>query len=233
METRDKQRVMSAVVQIASWLAERVAPPQPQQRRYDAASKATRLSGWVAQGTDADAANATGYASSGTDIHITYTNGSGVVNDITLAGVVAAGTFIGSEADAEAALGHDFFKNAGASESATSISLDVGSATSTSTVSGAGAAVTFTDSATANSYVRITDFTSGDVIQVTGATESQYSFSSSDLDGDGSADDLSITYSNAGVTNDIQILNVVSTAAIVFDKASAVSAVGFNFITFG
>ena len=173
------------------------------------------------------------FTSSGTDIHITYTTSGGVVNDITLVGVVTSGTFIGSEADAETALGRDFFKNATASESATSISLDVGSATSTSTVSGAGAAVTFTDSATTNSYVKITDFTSGDVIQVTGATESQYSFSTADLDADGSADDLSITYSNAGVVNDIQILNVVSPTAFVFDKASAVSAVGFNFITFG
>ena len=53
---------MSGVVQIASWLADKVAPPAPpHQRRYDAASKSTRLSGWTAQGTDADAANADPY----------------------------------------------------------------------------------------------------------------------------------------------------------------------------
>lgn len=53
---------MSGVVQIASWLADKVAPPAPpNQRRYDAASKSTRLSGWTTQGTDADAANADPY----------------------------------------------------------------------------------------------------------------------------------------------------------------------------
>lgn len=175
------------------------------------------------------------FTSQGTDIRITYTTSAGVVNDITLVGVVSAGTFIGSEADAETALGRDFFKNAASSESSSSTSLDVGTASSTATVSGAGAAVTFTDDATRNSYVKITNFTSGDSIRVTNATEADYSFSSSDLDGDGSADDLSISYSNAGsgVVNDIQILNVVSSSAFVFDKATAVSAVGFNFITFG
>jgi len=175
------------------------------------------------------------FTSTGTDIKISYTTSAGVVNDITLAGVVAAGTFISSEADAEAALGRDFFKNTASTETATSISLDIGTAASVSTVSGAGAAVTFTDNAGANSYVKITNFTSGDVIQVTGAAESLYSFSSSDLDNDGSADDLSISNSNAGsgVVNDIQILNVVSPTAFIFDKASAISAVGFNFITFG
>lgn len=175
------------------------------------------------------------FTSEGTDLKISLQTSAGVVSDITLAGVLSAGTFIGSEADAEAALGRDFFKNAASSESSSSTSLDVGTASSTSTVSAAGAAVTFTDDATKNSYVKITNFASGDSIQVTNATEADYSFSSSDLDGDGSADDLSISYSNAGsgVVNDIQILNAVSPSAFVFDKATAVSAVGFNFITFG
>ena len=175
------------------------------------------------------------FTSQGSDIRISYTNASGVVNDITLVGVVSPGTFIGSEADAEAALGRDFFKTTTSSESASTRSLDVGTASATATVSGAGAAVTFTDDATRNSYVKITDFTLGDLIRVTGASEGQYNFSSRDLDDDGSADDLSISYSDAGsgVVNDIQILNVVSPTAFVFDKATAVSAVGFNFITFG
>lgn len=117
--------------------------------------------------------------------------------------------------------------------SSVTTSIDIGSATSVSSVSGAGANVIFTDDATKNSYVQITNFAAGDTIRVTGATEGDYSFSSSDLDGDGSADDLSITYSNAGVTNDIQILNAVSPTAFVVDKATAISAVGFNFISFG
>ena len=42
------------------------------------------------------------FSSVGTDLKISYNN-AGVVNDITLAGVVEAGTFIGSELDAETA----------------------------------------------------------------------------------------------------------------------------------
>ena len=99
-------------------------------------------------------------------------------------------------------------------------------------MSGAGGAITFTDDATKNSFVKITNFTAGDSIRVTGATEGQYSFSSSDLDGDGSADDLSIVYNaGSGVVNDIQILNVVSPSDFVFDSASAIKAVGFNSFT--
>ena len=171
------------------------------------------------------------FTSVGTDIKITYTTSGGVVNDITLVGVLSGATFIESEADAEAALGFNFFRNV---ESSSTSSLDVGTASSTATVSGANAAVEFTDDATRNSYVRITDFAAGDSIRVTGANEGDYNFSSLDLDGDGSADDLSITSNTgSGVVNDIQILNVVSSSAFVLDKASAVSAVGFNFITFG
>ena len=174
------------------------------------------------------------FTSEGTDLRITYNN-NGVVNDITLVGVLLEGTFINSEADAETALGRDFFKNVAPTENATTISLDVGTASASAAVSGANAAVTFTDNAATNSYVKINNFAAGDLIQVIGATEDQYNFTSDDLDGDGSADDLSITSINAesGVVNDIQILNVVSPTDFVLDKASAVSAVGFNFITFG
>lgn len=55
------------------------------------------------------------------------------------------------------------------------------------------------------------------------------------LDGDGVAYDLQIIFSNpaAGVVNDIQIFNADSPTAFVNDKATAISAVGFNFISFG
>ena len=102
-------------------------------------------------------------------------------------------------------------------------------------MSGAGASVIFTDDATKNSFVKIADFGANDLIRISGASEGKYSFSSGDLDGDGAADDLSISFSDPalGVVNDIQILNAVSPSAFVFDKATAVSAVGFNFISFG
>lgn len=172
------------------------------------------------------------FSSVGTDLKISYNN-AGVVNDITLAGVVTAGTFIGSELDAETALGRDFFKDSNSGTTGTT-SLDVGTDASRTALSGSTGAVTFSDNATVAGNVRISGFGIDDVIRVTGATESQYSFTSGDLDNDGSADDLSIVYNaGSGVVNDIQILNVVSASDFVFDKASAVSAVGFNFITFG
>lgn len=172
------------------------------------------------------------FSSVGTDLTISYNN-AGVVNDITIAGVVAAGTFIGSELDAETALGRDFFKDSTSGTTGTT-SLDVGTDASRTALSGSTGAVTFSDNASVAGNVRISGFGIDDVIRVTGATESQYSFTSGDLDNDGSADDLSIVYNaGSGVVNDIQILNVVSASDFVFDKASAVSAVGFNFITFG
>jgi len=172
------------------------------------------------------------FSSVGTDLKISYNN-AGVVNDITLAGVVTAGTFIGSELDAETALGRDFFKDATSGTTGTT-SLDVGTDASRTALSGSTGAVTFSDSASVAGNVRISGFGIDDVIRVTGATASQYSFTSGDFDNDGSADDLSIVYNaGSGVVNDIQILNVVSPSDFVFDSASAIKAVGFNFITFG
>jgi hypothetical protein len=103
------------------------------------------------------------------------------------------------------------------------------------TLSGANASVTFTDNAAQNSYVKLTDFTPGDTIRVTGATASQYTFTLGDYDGDGVADDLRLAYTNTalGTVNDIQILNLISPSAHVTDQASAIAAAGFNFISFG
>jgi hypothetical protein len=117
--------------------------------------------------------------------------------------------------------------------SVTFTSIDIGTASASETVSGAGAKVIFTDDATKNSFVKIVNFGSDDLIRVTGATS--YDFTTGDLDSDGAADDLSISLSNpnTGIINEIFVLNSVSPEAFIFDRASAVSAVGFNFITFG
>lgn len=48
---------MSAVVDFMAWAADKVSPPQPPQvRRYDAASRTKRMSGWNTQSTDANSA---------------------------------------------------------------------------------------------------------------------------------------------------------------------------------
>ena len=172
------------------------------------------------------------FTSLGTDLKITYAH-DGIVNDIVLAGVVSANAFIRNEADAEAALGRDFFKDLVTAEP-TTVSIDVGTDASRATVSGASGPVNFTDNSTRSSNVLITGFGADDVIRVTG-TSNQYQFTSGDYDGDGSGDDLSITASDpaTGIVNDIQILNVVNPNAFIFNQASAVQAVGFNFIVFG
>lgn len=175
-------------------------------------------------------ASAYSFSSKGTDLEITYNN-AGVVNTIVLANVISAGTYIGSEFDAETALGRDFFKDA-TSENARNTSLDIGDASARVSLSGANGSVTFTESASVGSSVVISNFGIDDLIRVNGPDN--YDYTTGDFDNDGAADDLSIVYNaGAGVINDIQILNVVSPSDYVFDKNSAVSAVGFNFITFG
>jgi hypothetical protein len=116
-----------------------------------------------------------------------------------------------------------------------SVSLDVGTAGQSAAISGAGGSVLFEDDASRESFVVITNFARGDLIRVTGAKADQYSFSSRDLDGDGVADDLTISYADpaTGVINDIEILNVLGTTAIVQDYSSALAAVGFDFMRFG
>ncbi len=48
---------MRAVANMAEWLADKVAPTRPPEaRRYDAASKTARMSGWMTPATDANAA---------------------------------------------------------------------------------------------------------------------------------------------------------------------------------
>jgi hypothetical protein len=115
------------------------------------------------------------------------------------------------------------------------VSLDVGTSSQSLGLSGAGGAIRFEDDAARDSFVVLTHFSFGDFIAIRGATESQYSFSSRDLDGDGEGDDLAISFSDpvSGAVNDIEILNILSSTAFVQDRASAVAAVGFNFISFG
>lgn len=128
----------------------------------------------------------------------------------------------------------------GATETALSatpatISLDTGAAASFASLSGTSRSVTFTDDAAQNSYVRIQGFGRDDLIRVSGASDAQYSYKSLDLDNDGAADDLQISYANAttGAVNEIQILDVINSSVAVVDKATAISAVGFSFIVFG
>ena len=174
------------------------------------------------------------FSSVGTDLKISYTTGGGVVNDITLAGVLTANSpLIATEAQAEAALGDDFFRSTAAPAPAGATTLDVGTEASPVNINAGTNAFTFSDDATKGTEVRISNFTADDKIAVTGATASLYSFSSGNFDNGTSGNDLQVSYTTAGgVVNNIIIYNVVSPDALISSEATAEAAVGFNFITF-
>lgn len=86
----------------------------------------------------------------------------------------------------------------------------------------------FTDDATKDTDVLITNFTNNDSIVVTGATSAQYNFSTGT-----DPNDLAISYqASNGAVNLILIDNVLNSSVFVLDYASAVQAVGFSFMTF-
>ncbi|MCB2076773.1 MAG: cadherin-like domain-containing protein [Novosphingobium sp.] len=98
---------------------------------------------------------------------------------------------------------------------------------------GTGLSYFLTDTASNNTNVRLSGFDDNDLIVVTGATSSQYNFSQTDVDGDGTAGDLVISYSNGNTFNLIEILDAVDPGASVENFATAQAAVGHNFIAFG
>jgi VCBS repeat-containing protein len=168
------------------------------------------------------------------DLRITTNNG-GVVSDIILADSVAAGVFVSTEAQAEAAIGNgaDNFLFNGAvvppppppPAGTTAANLDIdgdGNATTRQLFNAGTDGFAFTDSADVNSLVTIVNFGSNDRITFTGATVASYT--NTDFDNDGSANDLFITINKGGVVSDIIIKDVVSPQAFVQDEASANAA---------
>ncbi len=115
------------------------------------------------------------------------------------------------------------------------VSIDIGSATNTIPVQLAdGTDYTLTDAAGIDSFVRIIGFDAGDVIHITGATASDYNFTKGDGDGDGIADDLMMSYRpSTGGDNLITIVDAFTHEGFVYSAASAIAAVGSEFVTFG
>lgn len=87
----------------------------------------------------------------------------------------------------------------------------------------------FTEDAAKNTDVIITGFSNDDVINVLNATADQYNFGTGE-----DPNDLLITFvnSSAGTSNIILIDDVLDGSVFVTDYASAVEAVGFNFMNF-
>ncbi len=118
----------------------------------------------------------------------------------------------------------------GTGGSGTNFSLDVGTPSVARVIDASTANFAFTDNAEASSNVKITGMTSGDRITVTNASASDYNFQR-DF---GDINDLVITYTDTqtGATNMIVIDEVLPETGAVSTLAAAISAVGFNFMTF-
>ena len=86
-----------------------------------------------------------------------------------------------------------------------------------------------TDARGARTDVILTGFDSGDVIHVTGATESQYAFGTAGAD----PKDLRITFNNGTDFTQIVIDDILAgKQGFVFDYESAITVIGFDFLTF-
>jgi hypothetical protein len=114
--------------------------------------------------------------------------------------------------------------------SSITLSADQG-VTGNSVILDATGKVIFTDDATKTSNVILKNFGADDVIRVTGATASQYNFAISDLD----PKDLEITYTDAvtSATNTIVLDDVIKADVLIENYATASTALGWNFMTFG
>lgn len=165
------------------------------------------------------------------DLRIT-TNNNGVVSDTILVNVITdPNAAVFSEETAEAAVaGTDNFRTTTQSATPTAVSLDVdndGSTTSRFTVSTVANTGTFnfTDDANFANNVLVRDFGADDRLTFNTA-QSNVSFFSGDLDGDGVADDVRITVNNGGTVSDIVLTNAVAANTAVTSFATAEAAIG-------
>ena len=111
----------------------------------------------------------------------------------------------------------------------TSISIDNGS--TLTTFNAATGAINFTDNATRETNVVITNFASNDRISVSGATAGNYNFVAG-----GNGRDLVISFTNTqtNAVNSIVLDDVlVGKSAFIFNYQSAATALGFDFMVFG
>jgi VCBS repeat-containing protein len=175
-----------------------------------------------------------GFTSVGTDIVITANN-AGVASQIVIAGVAAAGSFVTDEASAEASVGFNFFSLAasagtGGTAAGTTSSQSI-DGPSLVTLNAATGAINFTDDATKETNVVITNFASNDRISVSGATAGNYNFGTGD-----NGRDLVISFTNTqtNAVNSIVLDDaLVGKSAFIFNYQSAAAALGFDFMVFG
>ena len=175
------------------------------------------------------------FTSVGTDIVITA-NQAGVASQIVIAGVAAAGSFVTDEASAEASVGFNFFSLAasagtGGTAAGTTSSQSIDNGSSLATLNAATGAINFTDDATKETNVVITNFASNDRISVSGASADIYNFGTGD-----NGRDLVISFTNTqtNAVNSIVLDDaLVGKSAFIFNYQSAATALGFDFMVFG
>lgn len=175
------------------------------------------------------------FTSIGSDIVVTANN-AGVVSQIVIAGVAAAGSFVTDEASAEASVGFNFFSLAAASGNGgnaggTTSSQSIDNGSNLAIFDAATSAINFTDVAASETNVTIQNFSNDDRISVTGATAGDYNFGTGD-----NGRDLVISYTDnqTNAVNSIVLDDVlVGTSAFIFNYESAAVALGFDFMVFG
>ena len=175
----------------------------------------------------------------GNDIVITYNN-DGKINEIVLQGAATGSTgTLDTLASVEALLGAGFFKavggsggsggNGGTQPFVPTDTVVADNASGRATVNAGTGSIKFTDDAGVRSDVILQNFSSDDRI-FTNTAADNYNFAISEED----PDDLVITFNNNGVLNQFVLDEVLAGKdAFIDNYASAVTAVGFEFMNFG
>jgi VCBS repeat-containing protein len=175
----------------------------------------------------------------GNDIVITYNN-DGKINEIVLQGAATGSTgTLDTLASVEALLGAGFFKAVGGSGGSgggggtqpfvPTDTVVADNASGRATVNAGTGSIKFTDDAGVRSDVILQNFSSDDRI-FTNTAADNYNFAISEED----PDDLVITFNNNGVLNQFVLDEVLAGKDAFIDSyASAVAAVGFEFMNFG
>jgi len=160
------------------------------------------------------------------DIDISYNN-AGTISLIKLLGAASSTAgLVNSEATAELALGYDFFKSSETVNSNVALDLPSGDLKLQSLDAGIGANQYVENAAIADN-VRITNFGPGDSIVVTNAGSNPGSFTSRS-----EGRDIEFSMNINGTVSLITLVDAASSGSVVYDEATAESAVGFDFISF-
>jgi hypothetical protein len=123
----------------------------------------------------------------------------------------------------------DYFNGTGGGSTGdyTVVSADVGTLDRSVYLDAFGDGFKFTDDATVQNNVVISNFADDDLIEVSGAEAGDYSFAN-----DGADVDITFNFNDEGLINRITLIGVVGSSDIVYDEASFETAIGFDAITF-